>query len=70
MTSIMKVSMVVFQLNGNTLLWRKTLLPHLNMTIDDVSWELFEEWFQEKYLFEEFTECQLKNLMPCDKVAA
>jgi hypothetical protein len=49
-TSNMKVQMEVYQLKGNTLLWWKTLLPQLNMAIEDVSWELFEEW----YLFEEF----------------
>jgi hypothetical protein len=42
-TSNMKVHMVVFQLKGSVLLWWKTLLPQLNMAIEDVSWELFEE---------------------------
>ena len=42
-TSNMKVCMAVFQLKGSTLLWWKTLLPQLNMPIEDVSWELFEE---------------------------
>jgi hypothetical protein len=42
-TSNMKVCMVVFQLKGSALLWWKTLLPQLNMAIEDVSWELFEE---------------------------
>jgi hypothetical protein len=37
------------------------LLPHLNMVVDDVSWVLFEEWFQEKYLSEEFVERQLNK---------
>jgi hypothetical protein len=45
MTSNMKVCMVVFQLKGSTLLWWKMLLPFLNMVVEDVSWELFEEWF-------------------------
>jgi hypothetical protein len=31
------------------------------MTIKDVSWELFKEWFQERYLSEEFTEHQLNE---------
>jgi hypothetical protein len=44
-TSNMKVCMVVFQLKGSALLWWKTLLPQLNMAIEDVSWELFEERF-------------------------
>jgi hypothetical protein len=61
MTSSMKVRMVVFQLKGSTLLWWKTLLPLLNMVVDDVSWELFEEWFQERYLSEEFIEHQLNE---------
>jgi hypothetical protein len=30
----------------------------LNMAVNDVSWELFKEWFQERYLFEEFVESQ------------
>jgi hypothetical protein len=42
-TSNMKVHMVVFQLKGSTLLWWKMLLPQLNMIVEDVSWELFEE---------------------------
>jgi len=44
-TSNMKVFMVVFQLKGSAILWWKTLLPQLNMFIEDVSWELFEEGF-------------------------
>jgi hypothetical protein len=52
----MKVRMEVFQLKGSTLLWWKTLLPQLNMVVEDVSWELFEEWFRERYLLEEFIE--------------
>jgi hypothetical protein len=44
-TSNMKVCMAVFQLKGSALLWWKTLLPQLNMAVEDVSWELFEEWF-------------------------
>ena len=45
-SSIMKVYMEVFQLKGRTLLWWKTLLPQLNMAVEDVSWELFEEQFR------------------------
>jgi hypothetical protein len=44
-TSNMKVHMAVFQLKGSALLWWKMLLPQLNMVVEDVSWELFEEWF-------------------------
>jgi hypothetical protein len=60
-TSNMKVCMAVFQLKGSALLWWKTLLPQLNMAVEDVSWELFEEWFRERYLSEEFIECQLNE---------
>ena len=60
-TSEMKVCMEVFQLKGSTLLWCKMLLPQLNMTVKDVSWELLEEWFRERYPFEEFIEHQLKE---------
>jgi hypothetical protein len=44
-TSNMKVRMAVFQLKGSALLWWKMLLSQLNMAIEDVSWELFEERF-------------------------
>jgi hypothetical protein len=57
----MKVYMKVFHLKGSTLLWWKTLVPQLNMVIDDVSWELFEERFQERYLSKEFIEHQLNE---------
>jgi hypothetical protein len=60
-TSNMKVCMAVFQLKGSALLWWKMLLPQLNMVFEDVSWELFEERFQERYLFEEFIECHLNE---------
>jgi hypothetical protein len=60
-TSNMKVRMVVVQLKGSSLLWWKELLPQLNMVIEDMSWELFEEQFWERYLFEEFIECQLNE---------
>jgi hypothetical protein len=60
-TSNMKVYMAVFQLKGSTLLWWKTLLPQLNMVIKYVSWELFKERFQERYLSEEFIESQLNE---------
>jgi hypothetical protein len=42
-TSNMKVFMAVFQLKGSALPWWTTLLPQLNMAIEDVSWELFKE---------------------------
>ena len=44
-TSNMKVHMAVFQLKVSTLIWWKMLLPQLNMVIEDMSWELFEEQF-------------------------
>jgi hypothetical protein len=53
--------MDVFQLKGSALLWWKTLLPHLNMVFEDVSWELFEEQFQERYLSEELIERHLND---------
>jgi hypothetical protein len=60
-TSNMKVCMEVFQLKGSTLLWWKTLLPQLNMVVEDVSSELFEEQFWERYLLEKFIEHQLNQ---------
>jgi hypothetical protein len=57
----MKVCMVIFQLKGRALLWWKMLLPQLNMVVEDVSWELFEERFRERYLSEEFIERQLNE---------
>jgi hypothetical protein len=60
-TSSMKVYMVVFQMKGSSLLWWKTILPHLNMDVDDVSLELFTEWFQERYLSEESIEHHLND---------
>jgi hypothetical protein len=60
-TSNMKVRMTVFQLKGSALLWWKMLLPQLNMAIEDVSWEMFEEQFQERYFSEEFIEHQLNE---------
>jgi hypothetical protein len=53
--------MEVFQLKGSALLWWKMLLPQLNMVVEDMSWELFEEWFRERYLSEEFIEHQLNE---------
>jgi hypothetical protein len=60
-TSNMKVHMAVFQLKGSALLWWKMLLPQLNMGIEDVSWELFEERFRKRYLSEEFIEHHLNE---------
>jgi hypothetical protein len=60
-TSNMKVRMAFFQLKGSALLWWKMLLPQLNMTVEDVSWELFEERFRERYLSKEFIEHQLNE---------
>jgi hypothetical protein len=37
------------------------LLPLLNMVIDDVSWEMFKEWFQESYLSKEYFEHHLNE---------
>jgi hypothetical protein len=31
------------------------------MVVEDVSWELFKEWFRERYMFEEFIEHQLNK---------
>ena len=60
-TSNMKVCMAVFQLKRSDLLWWNMLLQKLNMTVEDMSWELFEEWFQERYLLEEFIEHYLNE---------
>ena len=60
-TSNMKVCMAVFQLKVSDLLWWKTLLPQLNMVVEDVSWELFEERFRERYLSDEFIERELNE---------
>jgi hypothetical protein len=60
-TSNMKLRMAFFQLKGSALLWWKTLLPQQNMTVEDVSLELFEERFQERYLSKEFIERQLNE---------
>jgi hypothetical protein len=59
--SNMKVHMAVFQLKESTLLWWKTLLSQLDMAVKDVSWQLFEERFRERYLLEEFIERQLNE---------
>jgi hypothetical protein len=57
----MKVHMVVFRQKGSTLLWRKTLLPLLNLVVNDVSWELFKGWFQDRYVSKEFIERKLNE---------
>ena len=31
------------------------------MAVEDVSWELFKEWFRERYLLEEFIERHLNE---------
>ena len=60
-TSNMKVRMAILQLKGSALLWWKTLLPQLGIEITEVSWEIFEERFRERYLSEEFIERQLNE---------
>jgi hypothetical protein len=55
----MKVHRVAFQLKGSDLLWWKTLLPHLNMAINDVSWELIRGTVPGEVSSEEFIERQL-----------
>jgi hypothetical protein len=37
-----------YSTKGSALLWWKMLLPQLNMVIEAVLWEQFEEWFWEK----------------------
>jgi hypothetical protein len=44
-TSSTKVHMGVLQLKGNALLWRKMLLPQLNMVVEAVLGERFKEGF-------------------------
>jgi len=34
------------------------------MVVEDVSWEMFKEWFRERYLSEEFIERQLNEFNP------
>jgi hypothetical protein len=60
-TSNMKVCMEVFPLKGSALIWWKMLPPQLNMVVEDMSWELFEQWFRERYLSKEFIERQLNE---------
>jgi hypothetical protein len=59
--SNMKLYIAVFQLKGKYLLWWKTLLPQLNMVVEDVSWDFLEELFWEMHLSEEFIERQLNE---------
>jgi hypothetical protein len=65
-TSNMKVRMMVFQLKGSTLLWWKTLLLQLNMVVEDVSWELFEERFQEGNCQRNSLSTNSMSSTPCD----
>jgi hypothetical protein len=44
-TSNMKVHMEKFQLKESALVSWKTFLPKLNMVIEDMSWEIFEDQF-------------------------
>jgi hypothetical protein len=60
-TSNMKFHMEVFQLKGSALIWWKTILPQLNMVVEDMSWKLFEERFRERYFSEEFIKRQLNE---------
>jgi hypothetical protein len=43
-TSNRKVCIAVFQLKGSSLLWLKKLLLQLNMVVEYMSWEYFEEY--------------------------
>jgi hypothetical protein len=61
---------VVFQLKGSALLWLNMLLPHLNMVVDDVSWEFFKEWLHVRYLCKELLSIISMNSMPYDKSVA
>jgi hypothetical protein len=63
-TSNRKARMAVFQLKGSALLWRKMLLSQLNLIVEDVSWELFEERFRERYISKEFFERRLNEFIP------
>jgi hypothetical protein len=47
-TSSTKVCIGDLQLKGTALLWRKTLLPQLNMVVKVVLGEQFKERFREK----------------------
>jgi hypothetical protein len=60
-TSNMKVHMGTFQLNGNDLLWWKTLLPQLGVSIYEISWDFFNERFCEIYSSEEFIERKINE---------
>jgi hypothetical protein len=67
-TSNMKVCMVVFQLKGSALLWWKMLLPQLNMVVEDVSWELFEERFGRGICQRNSLSANSMSSMPYDRV--
>lgn len=58
-TSKLIVHIRILQLKGSTLLCWKTFLPQLGIDISEITWEMFEERFSERYLFEEFIERQL-----------
>jgi hypothetical protein len=66
-TSNMKVRMAVFQLKGSALLWWKTLLSQLNMIVEDVSWELFEERFREVSFQRNSLSVSSMSSMPYDR---
>jgi hypothetical protein len=49
----MKFHMEVIHFKESALLWWNTLIAQLNMVVENVSWELFEEQFWERYFSEE-----------------
>jgi hypothetical protein len=48
--STSKEKITIFQLRDNAMNWWGNLERQLHLTLDTVSWELFEERFQRKYL--------------------
>jgi hypothetical protein len=60
-TSNMKVCMVVFQLKGSALLWWKTLLPQLNMDVEDSLMGIVRGVIMGEVLVDEFIEHQLNE---------
>jgi hypothetical protein len=45
----MKVHMAVFQLKESDIIWWKTLLPQLNVVVEEISWEPYEKQIWERY---------------------
>ena len=60
-SSVMQARLAIYNLNGKATRWWRDLKHIKKYELREISWEKFQNIFQEKYMSERFFECKVKE---------